>query len=1384
MPMSTFHPAVARWFEAALGEPTEPQREAWPAIQAGAHALIAAPTGSGKTLAAFLCAIDGLVRRALSPEGLPDQARVLYVSPLRALSHDVDKNLQLPLEGIARELASQGLELPAIRTWVRTGDTTQRARAGARKRSPHIIVTTPESLYVLLTSDSGRAMLRTIECVIVDEIHALVRDKRGSHLALSLERLDQLVGGTLQRIGLSATQRPIEQVARFLVGARAESCRIIDRGHKRRLDLGLLLPDSPLEAVMSNEVWGELYEKLVASIEAHRTTLVFVNTRRSAERVARALSVRLGEGVVGSHHGSLSREKRLDAEQRLKAGTLKVLVATASLELGIDIGEVDLVCQLGSPRSIAGFLQRVGRSGHNLRGTPKGRLLPLSRDDLCECAALLTAIREGELDALRMPVAPLDVLAQQIVAAASAQDWQVDALFAWVRRAWPYQALERRDFDAVLHMLADGFSTRRGRRAALLHHDAVNGLVRGRRGARLLALTSGGAIPDSFDYQVILEPENVPVGTVHEDFAIESMAGEIFQLGNASYRITKAEPGVLRVEDARGLPPSMPFWVAEAPGRTDELSRALSRLRTDVDGWLAEGTEAAVARMALEPEAARQLVEYIASARTALGTLPTHDTLIVERFFDETDSMHLVLHAPFGSRLNRAFGLALRKRFCRSFNVELQAAATDDGIVLSLGPMHSFALEEVFGFLRSSRVRDVLVQALLDAPMFGVRFRWNASRALAIVRQRGGKRVPPRFQRMAADDLLAVVFPDQVACAENLTGPRELPNHPLVNQTLDDCLNEAMDIVGLERLLARIEDGSLRCVARDTSEPSPLALELLNARPYAFLDDAPLEERRTQAITQRRWLDPATARDLAALDPAAIASVVEQCQLDARDEHELHDALLSCAAVPMHEALGELFERLVTTGRACALHVNGVSLWIAAERADLWRWITAVPIAQPASVPALATNREEALREIVRGRLEVAGPVTAQELAACLGLRPDDVAAALVMLESEGFVMRGQFRASVEGVEWCERRLLARIHRATLEKLRREIEPVSPAAFMRFLVEHQHAAPGTQLRGSDGLYQCIEQLSGFELAASAWEEHVLPRRVRDFAPEQLDQLSYTGRVAWARANREGKSDGPIRSTPIALFVREQMAALRGAGAAPELSLRARKVQAALGARGACFVHDLAKLSELSVGDVEAALGELAALGLATSDGFAGLRALLASHARGFQAGRYALIDSEPERDLALLARTLLQRWGVLFRQLLERESRGVPWSQLLRVLRTMEARGEIRGGRFVTGFSGEQYALPEAVTLLRQLRREPARDELVAINACDPLNLVGLITPGARIPQQSNSRILLRDGLPVAALVAGQLKELTPVDETERLLFERALRGTAALQVA
>jgi ATP-dependent helicase Lhr and Lhr-like helicase len=1405
MPLSSFQPAVQRWFTESLGPPTEVQAAAWPQLRRGEHALIAAPTGSGKTLAAFLVAIDGLLEEGLRQGTLPDETRVLYVSPLKALSHDVHKNLEQPLSGIRRELAAQGLSAPEIRSWVRTGDTDAKSRAQALKRPPQIVVSTPESLYLLLTSAGGRRMLQSVRTVIVDEIHALVRDKRGSHLALSLERLEALVsrqGHKLQRIGLSATQKPIERVARFLVGARAEPCAIFDAGHRRALDLDLLLPSSPLEPVMSHEIWEDLYAQLVAQIETHKTTIVFVNTRRSAERVARRLSERLGEAQVGSHHGSLSREKRLSAEQRLKAGELKVLVATASLELGIDIGDVDLVCQLGSPRSIATFLQRVGRSGHQLAGTPKGRLAPLSRDDLVECVALLSAVRRGELDALTIPSAPLDVLAQQITALVSHEAWALDDVFALVRRAAPYAELPRSDFDAVVRMLADGFSTRRGRRGALVHHDAVQGRIRGRRGAQLTALTSGGAIPDNFDYQVLLEPDNVPVGTVHEDFAIESMAGEVFQLGNASYRIRKTEPGVLRVEDARGQSPSIPFWIAEAPGRTDELSRAVSLLRAQVDTLLEAGEEAAQRtlgrELALSERAVQELVGYLSAARTALGVMPTQDSLVVERFFDETDSMHIVLHTPFGTRINRAFGLSLRKRFCRSFNVELQAAASDDAIVLSLGPMHSFVLDEIFRFLRADGVRDVLIQAILPAPLFGVRFRWNASRALAVARFRGGKKVPPRFQRMNADDLLAVTFPDQVACAENLAGEREVPDHPLVRQTIDDCLHEAMDLDGLRALLARIEGGQIQCIARDLREPSPLAAEILNARPYAFLDDAPLEERRTQAIQQRRLGAQNELSDLSLLDPAVITRVVEENQPEVRDEDELHDLLLVHACLPSLEGVAKgysaLFAGLAATGRALSLTLGTARLWIARERAALFRFLLAGDALppEPERYGVQVSSHEEALRELVRGRLELVGPTSVGELALALGLSADDLALALALLEAEGFVLRGRYRPEISEPEWCERRLLARIHRATLDKLRREIEPVSPAVLMRFLAVHQYASQSARKAGVAGLEQVVRLLSGFALAACAWESDILPLRASDYQPEQLDRLCFSGQIAWAGARRGPvRVDGPVRTTPIALYPREELEARAGVDAeAPELSRAAAAVEAVLAQRGASFVSDLARATGLDAALVQEALGTLIGAGLVTSDGFSGLRCLIESgpksrlHADA--AGRYVLLARSPrvavasaphEGALEHYARSLLCRWGVVFRRLLERENSEVPWRELLQVLRQLEARGEVRGGRFVANFGGEQFALPNAIALLRKLRNAAPEGELLTISASDPLNLVGIVTPGARIAAQPSTRILLRDGVPVASLSAGKCQWLADVPRADQPLYEAALRS-------
>jgi ATP-dependent Lhr-like helicase len=1427
MPLAGFHPSIDDWFGSRFAEPTEPQRRAWPVIRAGGDVLIAAPTGSGKTFAAFLSAIDSLVRRGLSGE-LRDETQVLYVSPLKALSNDVQKNLSEPLAEIRAALAAQGLPDVAVRTLVRTGDTPQADRQAMVKQPPHILVTTPESLYLILTSERAREMLRTVRTVIVDEIHAVARDKRGSHLALSLARLDALVGRRPQRVGLSATQKPIDEIARFLVGTSAPLPEIIDSGHARRLDLSIEIPASPLEAVMAAEVWEEVHTRIAELIAEHRTTLVFVNTRRLCERLTMHLSERLGAEQVTSHHGSLSREKRLEAEERLKRGELKALVATASLELGIDIGTVDLVIQVGSTRSIVTLLQRVGRSGHRLASVPKGRLFPLSRDDLIECAALVRATREGRLDRLIIPAKPLDILAQQIVAAAACEEWSEDALFELVRSAYPYRDLTRREFDEVVQMLAEGFTTRRGRRGAHLHYDGVNHRIRGRRGARLAAITSGGAIPDLGDYRVVLEPTETFVGTLNEDFAIESTPGDIFQLGNTSYQIVKIESGQVRVADAKGQPPTVPFWIGEAPGRTIELSEEVSRLRQDVSdrlsdpraaiGWLAD-------TIGLAQAGGRQIVEYLAAAKQILGVVPTQACLVLERFFDEAGGMQLVLHAPFGSRINRAWGLALRKRFCRSFNFELQAAATEDAIVLSLGAQHSFPLDEVFQYLKPATAEQLLVQAMLDAPVFGTRWRWNATRALAVLRFRGGRRVPTPLQRMDAEDLVAAVFPDQLACPENLVGDREVPDHPLVNQTIADCLLEAMDFPGLKRVLEGMEAGAFTMVARDTPEPSPLCHEVLNARPYAFLDDAPLEERRTQAVITRRGLDVKTAEEFGKLDQDAIDRVKDEAWPDAANADELHDALLVMGGIPSAECgvrnaewRGK-FEELAGVGRATVMDGR---LWVAAERVPMLA--AAFPgtafepaVAVPERERAKPWTREDAIRELVRGRLEVIGPMTAAEAAGALGLPAGDVDFALAALEHEGFALRGRFSPGVQGggggTEWCERRLLARIHRYTLDRLRKEIEPVAAADFLRFLFRWQRVAPDTRAEGPEGLAAVLDVLDGYEVAAGAWESDVLPARVADYDPLWLDGLCLSGETAWGRltairnaeVGTRNRRAGPIRTTPVALFRRERGAVWHAATpdldpAALPLSHTGRALLTTLDERGASFFGDLVNATGLLRTEVEKGLGELVAWGLVSSDSFAGLRALLVPSDRrrpvstgGYRrrgkvapfgvetAGRWSRVRHRsplPEEQIAeAIAWQLLRRYGVVFRRLVQRESLLAPWREVLRVYRRLEARGEVRGGRFVGGFSGEQYALPEAIGLLRSVRRVPGVGELLAVSGADPLNLVGILTPGDTVPAVATNRVLYRDGVPVAVNAGDGRGEKVLVDVTpeEREVLRTAL---------
>jgi ATP-dependent Lhr-like helicase len=1431
---SPFHPAVARWFSRTFAAPTAAQAEAWPAIQAGRHVLIAAPTGSGKTLAAFLAAIDALVRQGLEGR-LTDETQIVYVSPLKALSNDIERNLAAPLAGIRAELMRQGLADVDIRTFVRTGDTPAGERGRMSRRPPHIVVTTPESLYVLLGSESGRAMLQTTRTVIVDEIHALAANKRGAHLSLSLERLSALCSHPPLRVGLSATQKPIDAIARLLIGSLGEGrradhlsryCRVVNLGHRRARDLAIEVPSSPLEAVMSAEVWEQIYDRLAELVGAHRTTLIFANTRRMVERVTRHVAERLGQGHVAAHHGSLAKEQRFDAEKRLQCGKLKALVATASLELGIDVGEVDLVCQLGSPRSIATFLQRVGRSGHAVDGTPKGRLFPLSRDDLVECAALIEASQRGELDSVAIPRQPLDVLAQQIVAEVAAREWHEEALYALCRRAWPYRALDRTQFDAIIGMLAEGFTTRRGRRGALIHRDAVNGVLRGRRGARLTALTSGGTIPDNADFQVVLEPQSLVIGTVNEDFAIESLAGDVFQLGNTAYRILRVERGLVRVEDAQGAAPTIPFWLGEAPGRSDELSAAVSRLRHELASQIGadpsgDGAQRhLISKLGMGAAAARQLIEYLAAAHAALGCLPTQATIVLERFFDEAGGMQLVIHSPYGSRINRAWGLALRKRFCRKFNFELQAAATEDSIILSLTTAHSFELAEVVRYLHSASVEPVLVQALLDAPMFALRWRWVSGVSLAIPRFRGGKKVPPQLARMAAEDLIGSIFPDQLACAENLTGEREVPEHPLVDQVLSDCLNEAMDLGGLKRLLRGLETDAIGVVARDLTQPSPLALEVLSARPYAYLDDAPLEERRTQAVMSRRWLDPQTAADIGRLDAEAIERVRREAWPEVGNADELHDALHWLGFVTGDEVERQVgwdawLAELAGQKRAGVIACPAGALWIAAERLlqfiSLWpATVTQPPLAAPAAMAAQAYSPEQALVEIVRGRLEGLGPVTEADLVASLGVEQGAMAAALAALQAEGFAMRGRFTGNAAAEEWCERRLLARINRYTVKRLRAEIEPVSARDFLRFLLTWQHADPEARLAGPHALQATIEQLEGFEAPAGAWEKEILAVRHSDYTSSWLDDASRSGRVTWMRLGNgshrlssASRRSGPIKTTPITLLPRQHVAIWRALSErqVPKVSGHAHTVAEFIRQHGASFFGDVVAGTHLLRCQVEDALAELVAHGLANSDCFGGLRCLLVPSAQrkpfagarrrhrtasyGMEdAGRWALIASPPADEATVvehIARTLLRRYGVVFWRLLEREAaRLPPWRDLIRALRRLESRGEIRGGRFVAGIPGEQFALPDAVGLLRETRRRQPDGRLVSISAADPLNLAGILLPGPRLPAMAGNRLLFQDGVPVAALVAGEVRTLATASPGEDWQLRLALLGKGA----
>lgn len=1331
--LQNFHPAVQKWFADSLGQPTPIQAQAWRALATRQHAVISAPTGEGKTLAAFLAVIDALVKQRIRrqqnghlevPAENTRATRVLYVSPLKALSNDIEKNLQLPLAGIQRELKAAGIETDDIHAMVRTGDTSPAERAKLVRLRPEIVVTTPESLYLMLTSVSGRQMLETVETVIVDEIHALAGSRRGSHLLLSLARLESLcaarrerdglanAGDFLQRIAVSATVKPIEAVARFLVGDQPVAlCRDT---RPRQFDIRMLLPSQPLTAVMSGEMWQEIYLELAKEIQKHRTTLIFVNNRRLCERLARHLTELLeGESVsahhglppegvpaganpgVSAHHGSLSHAQRLRGETLLKEGKLKVMVATSSLELGLDIGTIDLVVQISSPRSIHAFIQRAGRSEHHKNGTSRALLVPLTRDDLSECVALVRALRQGALESLELATPALDILAQQIVAEVAMRDIGADELFALVVREAQWQNLARSDFDAVLEMLNDGYSLRFGRRSRYIFYDKTDRVLRARPGARITAALNGGAIPENFEYEVIDESSSGPlshvagapenrahggafVGTVHEDFAIESSQGDVFQLGNRLWQIRQISGNRVSVVHAPDKHPTIPFWIVDVPGRTDALSDALSAMHELFNG-LGDPNKFVrqiSAETGLPSAVIGQLADYYRETQASLGLLPTKSTVVLERFFDEVKNCHIVLHSVFGAQVNRAWGLALRKRFCRQFNFELQAAANDNAIVLSLSHTHSFHLPEVFSYLKSVTAEQVLIQALLDAPMFEVRWRWNASRALAILRRSTRGKLPAQWQKSGAQDLVALLFPDQIACAENLSGPRAIPDHPLVKQTVSDCLHEAMDAKGFVQVLQRIESGDIRTIYADSATPSPLAHEIINARPYAFLDDAPLEERRTRAVYTgvpgarlprtaslgRPVRTDTEARQGDEISDDTIAAVKAETLYPARNENELYDLITQFALVPEAE-VAELggdadLHALVSRGKVfrfpsppAPLHDvergantdlsdskeaqhsppspfngeggrGGEAYFISADRAEL---IEAVYPQIDSEDKVAAQRCISGIETILLAHLELLGPLTAESLAARLTLPITRVTLAISGLEAQGsaFVLhRNGLTLYVERTFY--QRLQHYGRRRSVQKR------LSPLEYLAFLAEWQHVSE--PLSGPESLAKILRQLQGAELSLDEWNS-ALRLRITDYNERMLEDQLLSGEFFWWRApGAAGKSI--TRKTRYMLLSRDlwhELGPLSNTGA--ELSVDARRVRDYLERNGASFVHDIhtgrpgEAQPKIFTEQTLRGLRELVAQGLVTSDQFFALRRLAPAAA---QRGRLAIRRMQPQ----------------------------------------------------------------------------------------------------------------------------------------------------------
>jgi ATP-dependent Lhr-like helicase len=1379
--LDLFSTPVREWFRASFAEPTAVQERGWHEVAAGRHVLMAAPTGSGKTLAAFLWCLD---RLSLEPTPADaERCRVLYVSPLKALAHDVDRNLRSPLVGIRRQMESQGLVVPDISVAIRTGDTAADARRSMERHPPDILITTPESLFLILTS-AARKILAPVRWLIVDEIHSVASTKRGSHLALSLERLCELTRVEPQRIGLSATQRPLEEVGRFLGGANRQ-VSIVDAGRLKTMEVTVEVPVEDMTRLTAededsakgqNSIWPAIYPRLLELIREHRSTIVFVNSRRLAERIAARINDLAAEELVRAHHGSIAREQRMLIEDELKGGRLRGLVATSTLELGIDMGAVDLVLQIEAPPSVAAGIQRVGRAGHSVGEISRGVVIPKFRGDLLESAAVVEGMLDGRIESTVVPRKPLDVLAQHIVAMCALDEWEVEKLGRVVRRAYPYSDLGPRAFESVLDMLSgrypsDQFVELRPR----IVWDRVAGKVRGRAGAQRLAVTNPGTIPDRGLYSVNLAEDGRRVGELDEEMVYETRVGETFVLGASTWRIVDITPSQVIVNPAPGEPGKIAFWKADAPSRPVELGAALGKMVRELR---ALDPNAAAKRLreraGFDDLAIKNLLAYLDDQAGATGTVPDDRNLVVERFRDEVGDWRVCLHTPFGGRVHAPLALALEARLHERLGVDARALWTDDGIALHLPEVESPpSLDELI--LDPEEVQALVSAQLPGSALFASRFRENAARSLLLPRRRPGQRTPLWQQRMRSASLLQVAG--------------QYPDFPILAETWREVMSDHFDMPALTGLLRAIRSREIRVVAVDTERASPFASSILFSYVAEFMyeGDQPLAERRAQALTLDRdllaeLLGSEDLREL--LDPDAIAAVEMELQgflpeRFPRDADEVHDLLVRLGDLSDEEATArgvsvEWLRALERERRVALIRIGGEARWIAAE--DAGRYREAMGASLPIGLPEVFLEPgPDPLESLLRRYARTHVPFVTSDPSKRWGLPTGAIDSSLARLAARGDVVAGEFRKVAEGREYCHPEVLRILRRRSLAALRREIESVPPVALARFLPAWHGI--GVRAGGVDRLMEVVFQLQGLALPASVLERDVIASRVGDYAPRLLDELVSMGEVVWVGRGSLGASDGRV-----ALYLRGDAPRLLPPPVDPPASELHDRLRVHLKARGASFYRDI--YNACGGGDEEVmldALWDLVWSGEVTNDTFAPLRLLGPAARRPARkprmprlvqpraTGRWSLVadviggGANTTERLHSEAGVLLQRHGVLTREAVVGEGWPGGFASLYPVLRAMEESGRIRRGYFVEGLGGSQFALPGAVDRLRSLRESGSG--VIAMAATDPANAYGTILPwpesDGRMARAAGAYCVIDDGRLVLYLERGGRSLLT-----------------------